>query len=643
MRTDPTTTPSSTLDQRKVAAGIALALVLLAALFAVTRSTGSSDIDDASPAGDSTEAPDDELAPGAAGPGSPDGNTPGAQTGDSAPGSPGGDTPDEEIDVGVDVEVGSSGESDEGGGEADLPNGGVEPVDPCDHLPADRSLLVTPDPLHLDPTVMASHLVVTNCSDHAVDWTAHTVPKVSLGVDAGTLAGRAAADVPFLIDEDAINSGAYDFTIKVSEPGANTYVDVHAYKGILKGGLHVPKPVIQAAPGSGGCSLQCITKAWLTPSAMSPNVSLEVTTKVDTTLRIWVSTHAPTMDGDTPSYPGVDPIATNLSPAKSWTGPLAPLAPATDYHIVVEATDGNDKVAYQVGTFRTITPAAGPAVLKPTGEHGGCAHQCITTAKVTGTAGTADASINIETTVPASIEVFVSMDAPTQHGQGTPYFPGVDPAAASGSEVSSWTAELTGLSSDTTYHAIVVATDDNGRRAYRTGTFTTLHLEHTLRIAFHRLFVISDGDSSKINRGELAFRFGVNGDKVAEMDEQKIHSGTAVNINDGNGVGHFVFGVGDSMPSISVVGIERDGLSGFCPMGTGMLGGGWGHIDSCNVTYNTASNGIQMMSDFESLQPCSAFEVEGPAPTDRCMVIATADHGSGFVHFQALVALRLLD
>lgn len=111
--------------------------------------------------------------------------------------------------------------------------------------------------------------------------------------------------------------------------------------------------------------------------------------------------------------------------------------------------------------------AAGPGV-------GGCGDQCITKALIRRAATTADVSLDVATTVPAKVRVYLSKQAPIANPAGNPVFPGVAPKATSPNGVQSWTASLTGLQPTTKYFIIVRATDADGDVAYRSGSFRTI-------------------------------------------------------------------------------------------------------------------------------------------------------------------------
>jgi hypothetical protein len=122
---------------------------------------------------------------------------------------------------------------------------------------------------------MSSALTITNCSAAPVDWTAATVPSVALTNAAGNLDPGSSSKLGFTIDSGAHQPGAVTFKIKVSEPGHNHYVDVHAFRELV-GSDFASDLGLSAGEGAGGCANQCIVSGKLTGNYSSPNVSLDV-------------------------------------------------------------------------------------------------------------------------------------------------------------------------------------------------------------------------------------------------------------------------------------------------------------------------------------------------------------------------------
>jgi hypothetical protein len=516
--------------------------------------------------------------------------------------------------------------------------------DPCDAvLEAGHNLAVGPDPHNLPLNVTESSLTIHNCGAVDVDWTAQTVPDVSLASEAGTLGAGEEHELGFSIAESALDPD-FSFKIKVSEPGNSNYVDVHAFKPGLAA-PHPPQPPAGdfgfTSGGPSGCALQCITKAWLTPNAMTPNPALEVNTNTPASIAVYVSQNAPVDDGSgNPVFPGTDPIAFSNQLQTEWTTVLAPLEPATDYHIIVKATDAEQGRSYRAGTFRTTTPIEGPDGLAGA-EGGGCSVQCITKAWVTPGAPGFDSSLEVDTHTPATIEVFVSADAPSLDGDENPSFPGVAAIATSDGPTTDWDTTLPGLDMGATYHIIVRATDEDGNRSYRAGSFATSDAPKVV-VTFHYLKVTHDGDSSWKNRGELRFGMEVDDVFVARTGEDKMHSGTTVHFDDGDGVPgiSYLAEAGEFLPVARMDASERDwdGLSEFCSLGDGVPNEA-GSDGSCDLKWNVADSGSIPTSSLGSLTDCSELGVDSETG-NHCVKIETTSHGDDYPSFWAIVSFR---
>jgi hypothetical protein len=104
---------------------------------------------------------------------------------------------------------------------------------------------------------------------------------------------------------------------------------------------------------------------------------------------------------------------------------------------------------------------------------GGCNHQCIYRAKLSTGYSSPDVGLDVGTTVPALVKVYLSQNPPLADLDGNPTF-GTAPKATSPNGVKSWKTSLTGLAPTTKYFIIVKATDGNGHSAYRHGSFRTV-------------------------------------------------------------------------------------------------------------------------------------------------------------------------
>ncbi len=511
-------------------------------------------------------------------------------------------------------------------------------------LATGASLLVSPDPLLLAPDVSTSYLTITNCGGQDVEWSAATKPTVVLDTAASTLPTATTTLLGFTIDFDAFEPGLIEFKIKVSEPGHNHYIDVSAYRTAYGKDL-VPSDIgLTAGVEAGGCANQCITNARLTPSALTPDLTLKVTTHTKAKMMVWVSQQAPQIDQNGyPYFPGVAPIATLPIRKTAWTTTLEPLQPTTKYFIVLAATDVYDHSSYRSGSFTTITPLENPDGFQLGGPEPGCANQCITKALVQTDADAASASIDVTSHTPAVFTVWVSTKAVHFDG-GIPSFTDVAAVATSGGQFApTWSGNLGELAYGTVYRIIVRATDVNDHRAYRVGTFTTPdEPTHDVLITLHKIYVSYDGDAG-INRGELSFRWGFGDTVVGSRGEAKVSSETTV-VLEGPKYTYLATGYATFLPTIYLVGAERDAdlkVEGLCSIGDSLFHSA-GSDSNCDLTWNIAASGIVSVDSIAGLGRCSVFGIEGSAADDGCVLIETESHGDDHARFYAIVSYSIV-
>jgi hypothetical protein len=162
--------------------------------------------------------------------------------------------------------------------------------------------------------------------------------------------------------------------------------------------------------------------------------------------------------------------------------------------------------------------AAGPPAA-PVGLNAGlgCSAQCIQKALVAPTM--TGGSLEVETDTPARIEVWVSDQAPASI-DGVPWIPNPDYFGQTWNRYTSFTFGLDGLAAGTEQHILVTATDQEGRTAYRLGTFRTLDPPplppavhgHTVKVTFFKVKVLNDAD--KRGKGDIDLRFQLGGEEV---------------------------------------------------------------------------------------------------------------------------------
>ncbi|MGH9179308.1 MAG: hypothetical protein ACRD0N_12245, partial [Acidimicrobiales bacterium] len=554
---------------------------------------------------------------------------------------------DEATEAGLEAEDDSEGypdgganveEPDGAGGGQGVGNGPLEPLPGtgCTSLKAGASLLVAPDPAVLPSGTMASALSVSNCGKGDVNWTAATVPSVALASKNGTLAAGSTAKVGFTIDSDAYDPGAIDFKIKVSEPGHNHYVDVHAFRPTFGKDIVAGNGQLSAGEDAGGCANQCIIKAILTPNLTSPNLKLDVKTHTPATIKVWWAEQPPNVL--------VLPKASSPQNSTEWTTSLSPLKAATKYYLVVKATDGNGKTSTRSTAFTTITPYENPGGLANAGGPAGCALQCITKALLSPGADFSSKKLEVASNTPAKFVAQASTKAPA-YNNGIPSLSEVASTSSTAEYGKSWTTTLNNLKGDTTYHIVVRAIDEKGSSAYQVGSFTTPpEPGHDVLFTFLDIKVTHDGDSSWKNRGELSFAWGMGDTTVGTLSEDKMSDPATVSIPRGRSL-YLAKNVKGFLPTIYVSASERDadGLVEFCSMGTGVAHE-YGSNGSCDAKWNVASSGIVSVDSVDTLTPCTAFGLDPQVWAGKgCMQLETVSHGDDYPRFTALVAVELVE
>lgn len=518
-------------------------------------------------------------------------------------------------------------DDDDGDDDADDPVD-LDPVPqeshPCDFLvPNGSSLVVGPDPLVLEPGDLTGSLSIVNCSDGDIDWTAQTKPSVTLDDDGANLLPGETAELDFAIDADQWDPGAIEFKIKISEPGHNHYVDIHAFRKLVGQDVVAGGNTLTAGPGAGGCANQCIVSALLDTQWNTADLGLDIETNTAATIRTWVSTSTPIQINGIPFFFGVAPIDVSPADVTSHRAHLSPLQPSTEYHIIVGATDEFDHTSYRTGTFTTITPVEHPGGLAAAGDPPGCAAQCITTALLTAGADHSSKHLSVTTHTAARIQAFASTEAPVWN-DGVPSFADNDVWVPSGLEyVTEWETDLSGLAPSTGYHIIVSAIDANGHADHRVGQFQT-PAAPTFDVVFTALdiHVDDDGDSG-INRGELRFGWRVGDQHAGSRAEEKLSTGDTVTFPrpQSTFVAH---DVQDWLPTVFVQATERDadGLIEFCSMGTG-VSSQYGSNAKCDVVWNVAASGIVSLDSLDSYPLCTALGYDEVYAGQRCMTLSS--------------------
>ena len=536
------------------------------------------------------------------------------------------------------------GDSDAGGEMEPWDDGDDAPVlpGPCtDVLATGAQLMVDPEPAVLESGLLESTLTITNCGTEPVAWTAATIPGVALAAEGGEVGGNGStAELGFTIVATEFDPGAIEFKVKVSEPGHNHYVDVHAFRDVL-GSDFAGDLGLTADDAVGGCAVQCIVSAQITANATSPDVTLKVGLNESAVVDVYVDTQAPAEPGGFPVFPGVDPIATSGSATSDFTTALSPLQAATKYHIIVKATDSNGNVSYRSGSFTTITPVDLPDQILDPGPPVGCFVQCITSAVLGLTDDPTEMAITVDTHTSAMLDLWVSTEPPLVLRDAPPTFgDGVDKAATTdGLDVTHWEAVIPGLAIDTDYHVILRARDLSGNDSYQVGTFHSA-AGYVITARFHAIHVVDDGDGG--DGGELTFRWGTE-DNPFGYAYVPASSGQAFLIgHEPDDVEVTIESDGGLLPTFYVSADEFDDAEILEPCPDVGVHTYFGEYEDCGTTWNSAGSGLITPDAFESMQRCSDFELPDEWADEACTTIVSYDQDqvgfSGYPIFWAVVA-----
>jgi hypothetical protein len=380
--------------------------------------------------------------------------------------------------------------------------------------------------------------------------------------------------------------------------------------------------------GLTGCQLECVKTALLSANIMNANVALDVTTAVPVHFEVEVAETGGTWSKHF-NNPGYD---------TEWSTTLAPLGPNTEYDLTLIAIDqeGHSKVyEHQFTTVAIVDGFASNAK--------GCALPCLTEGIVQPTGTPGKVEIHIESDSPAAMQVWVSTNAPTWVDDPAAK-PAYGPVYDNENPSTSWTFDIDGLATGTTYHVVARAEDANGVD-YQIGTFTTDHVPPAnVLVTFEKIDVLYDGDKGTLNRGELSFTWGFDQVHIGSRGEQKMHFGV-IDLHEYNSKWFSVDRGNGTLPNIMATASERDGLKSWniCEATTYDMPSS--PVSNCtNERLNLAQSGDGItVADVEALPLCGEFGIETDHPaTARCMAIGGVEGlGDDVPRFAVIVSLHI--
>jgi hypothetical protein len=262
-----------------------------------------------------------------------------------------------------------------------------------------------------------------------------------------------------------------------------------------------------------GCSVQCIVKALVHPTASSATVDVSTSVPASVTVEAAKLGGAPSQIAAPGGGTHVSQPAFSLQRTILLTG----LEPETTYRIVVTAKDIQGHKSTRIGTFTTRKVEVAVDTDVDSFDSGlGCSVACIQKAILTQSRSKqSTATVDFRSAVAARLRLVVSIAGKTVAD------------LSSGPATTSWTPTVEGLLSGTRYAVQARATDAQGRTDVRTGSFRTV--DAIARVTLTKIQVIDDADKGG-NAGELRFDYRVNGKQVASSGVRKLDSGSTIGV-----------------------------------------------------------------------------------------------------------------
>lgn len=387
----------------------------------------------------------------------------------------------------------------------------------------------------------------------------------------------------------------------------------------------IPQHTGTLTSGLTGCQLECVTSALLTANDFNANVGLAIETTVPVHVEIEV-TKSGTDSSKFFNNPGYD---------TEWSTTLSPLQPDTTYDLTMIAIDQDGHSKVYEHQFTTVDIIDGL-----TGNAQGCALSCLIDGSVSMTDSHGKVKVHVETNTSAKLDVWVSTSEPGWVGD-TPLMPAEAKVHHSESAATSWTFDVAGLQADTEYH-IVVRAEDGWGVDHQIGTFHTDPKPPVdVRVGFEQIDVTYDGDSGKLNRGELSFGWGFDGTAIGTRSEEKMHAGT-IHLSSNN-FWWFQLSEDEGLPNVMARATERDwdAKVEFCTKGDGISDGPLS-IPECDTKSNTAQLGSGFtLAQIEALPLCGSFGITTDHPGSRCAGIASPDHGDDYARFTVVISFYI--
>jgi len=401
-------------------------------------------------------------------------------------------------------------------------------------------------------------------------------------------------------------------------------------------------PATQLVSNAPGCASQCISAATLTVAPFGGTADLAVTTNVRARLAIWISPSAIAWNNGVPSF-AADAEYTKGKPVLSteWRHTVTGLRGGVTYHAILRAKDAAGRNAYLTATFTTPT-ATGPSDLA---VGGGCWTQCITSGTVAAGPRYPTASLQVATSVDATLRVWVSTSTPGTIA-GNPVLPDEAEINVGGGARRNWSIDVPVAAGSTTHHVVVAATDADGHTSFRTGSFVSGEEPPTrVVITIEKVWIGQDGDPMDVDKGDFTMIYGLIDESNLDAArltfvERKLSAGDELVPSGAIAWVADVF-PGGTLPGFGMSIWEKDPEAIACTNFPGFVFEPF-YDDQCNLRANVAYRNLVTLADTNEWLRCSSYGFMGEKEDAACVMVHSASANEQYATFGILVSVQVL-
>lgn len=401
-------------------------------------------------------------------------------------------------------------------------------------------------------------------------------------------------------------------------------------------------PTTRLTGNAPGCASRCITAATLTVAPFGGTADLSVASNVRARFAIWISPSPIEVHDGVPSFAGeAEYERGNPRLGTGWQHTVTGLRADVQYQVILRAKDAAGNKAYLTGSFRT--PAtAGPGDLAVAG---GCAVQCITSGTIAPGPHFPTATLQVATSVDATVRVWIATSAPGTIG-GNPVLPAEAEVPVAGGQRRNWNVEVPVHAGSTIHHVVVAATDGNGHTSYRTGQFVSGQEPPTRAVVtIEHVWITGDGDPMDIDKGDFTMLYGLidevnlgaarleSTDRKAAAGDDFVPSGATARVVE--------VVPGGTLPGIGMTIWESDNSPHACVGGTPFVFDPRAD-EFCNNRANVAYVNMVTIADLDTWPRCTTYGFAGSKEAAACHLIAAPDMGEQWPEFAILVSVEII-